>query len=103
MGVQRRATRLETKGKVADFNISKVSLEFDIKQFVKDHFELFTSGRAIARIFHGLHSPKYPSSEWYLVLILGTGIFFGVNSVFITLKGLPEWLAKLSLNTKRKI
>eukprot|EP00842_Homolaphlyctis_polyrhiza_P000376 jgi/Hompol1/1339/HPOL_004683-RA len=44
--------------------LSKMALEISIKEFVKEHHQEFTSGRSIARIFHGLQSPKYTAKEW---------------------------------------
>ena len=41
-----------------------MSLEISIKTFIKEHNQMVTSGRAIARIFHGISSPQYPSNEW---------------------------------------
>ncbi|KAH6571339.1 hypothetical protein BASA62_003924 [Batrachochytrium salamandrivorans] len=44
--------------------LSKMNVEISIKAFVKAHLGEVTSGRAVARIFHGLSSPKYPAKSW---------------------------------------
>ncbi|KAL5035021.1 hypothetical protein BDV3_004500 [Batrachochytrium dendrobatidis] len=44
--------------------LAKINVEISIKSFVKAHLSEVTSGRAVARIFHGLSSPKYPAKIW---------------------------------------
>lgn len=36
-----------------------------IKQFVKINFESVRSGRTLARIFHGISTPKFTAFEWF--------------------------------------
>ncbi|KAJ7562725.1 hypothetical protein O6H91_03G081900 [Diphasiastrum complanatum] len=43
---------------------SSLFLRADIKVFLRSHPDENFSGRAIARIFHGLGSPAYPSANW---------------------------------------
>ncbi|KAI8838092.1 hypothetical protein BC829DRAFT_436345 [Chytridium lagenaria] len=43
----------------------KKSLLVDLQHFITTNVEVITSGRAIAKIFHGISSPKFPSSQWY--------------------------------------
>ena len=45
-------------------NLRKKAMELDVRIFVNQYFELLTTGRSVARIFHGLGSPKFPASEW---------------------------------------
>lgn len=42
-----------------------MAVEIAIKQFVRAHHDEVQSGRTVARIFHGISSPKYPAFEWY--------------------------------------
>jgi ATP-dependent DNA helicase Q4 len=36
----------------------------DIRSFITSHGDLELSGRAIARVFHGIDSPCFPASVW---------------------------------------
>ncbi len=45
-------------------NIHKNAAIIEVKCFVIEHQEMITSGRAVARIFHGLSSPAYPYQRW---------------------------------------
>lgn len=42
----------------------KPTVEVDLKNFVHHNAAMVTSARAVARIFHGIGSPRYPSLEW---------------------------------------
>ncbi|TPX38018.1 hypothetical protein SmJEL517_g00395 [Synchytrium microbalum] len=42
----------------------KKAMELDIRIFVNQNFDLLTTGRCVARIFHGLGSPRFPPLEW---------------------------------------
>ncbi|RUS20545.1 hypothetical protein BC937DRAFT_94980 [Endogone sp. FLAS-F59071] len=43
----------------------KSSLEIDVKVFVNQNADVITAGRTVARIFHGLSSPRFPALDWY--------------------------------------
>ncbi|KAI8608186.1 hypothetical protein BC830DRAFT_1156380 [Chytriomyces sp. MP71] len=43
----------------------KKVLRIDLNDFIVQNAAVLTSGRAIARIFHGISSPKFPAYEWY--------------------------------------
>lgn len=36
----------------------------DIRVFLRNHKEAIRSGRALAKIFHGISSPAYPLQDW---------------------------------------
>jgi hypothetical protein len=42
-----------------------MAVEIAIKQFVRINYDLLDSGRTVARIFHGISTPKYSAFEWY--------------------------------------
>ncbi|TPX44388.1 hypothetical protein SeMB42_g04348 [Synchytrium endobioticum] len=42
----------------------KKAMEFEVRIFVNQHSELLTTGRCVARIMHGLGSPRFPATEW---------------------------------------
>ncbi|KAI8915057.1 hypothetical protein BC831DRAFT_533071 [Entophlyctis helioformis] len=44
--------------------LAKMNVEISIKAFVKENIGHVMSGRAVARIFHGLSSPKFPARDW---------------------------------------
>lgn len=41
-----------------------VDINLDIKLFVRENYSCLQSGRTVARIFHGISSPKYTAYEW---------------------------------------
>ncbi|ORY45202.1 ATP-dependent DNA helicase [Rhizoclosmatium globosum] len=43
----------------------KKILRIDLNDFIVQNAAVITSGRAIARIFHGISSPKFPAYEWF--------------------------------------
>ncbi|TPX43286.1 hypothetical protein CcCBS67573_g10461 [Chytriomyces confervae] len=45
-------------------NKCKKILRIDLTDFIVQNSAVFTSGRAIARIFHGISSPKFPAYDW---------------------------------------
>ncbi len=36
----------------------------DVRQFVMTHSDHVWSGRAVARVFHGIGSPNFPAKQW---------------------------------------
>ncbi|KAI8901459.1 hypothetical protein BC833DRAFT_617614 [Globomyces pollinis-pini] len=42
----------------------QMSIEIAIKQFVRTHLDILDCGDNVARIFHGIPSPKFPAFEW---------------------------------------
>lgn len=40
------------------------NLETELSNFILLHLPQFHSGRAVARVFHGISSPRYPFSDW---------------------------------------
>ncbi|ORX63342.1 hypothetical protein BCR32DRAFT_273462 [Anaeromyces robustus] len=42
-----------------------LAMDVDVKTFILDNIDEIQNGRVVARIFHGLSSPKYPASKWY--------------------------------------
>ncbi|KAG4103258.1 ATP-dependent DNA helicase [Neocallimastix lanati (nom. inval.)] len=41
------------------------AMDVDVKTFILDNIDEIKNGRAVARIFHGISSPKFPASKWY--------------------------------------
>jgi len=39
-------------------------MDVDVKTFILDNIDEIKTGKAVARIFHGISSPKYPASKW---------------------------------------
>jgi len=39
-------------------------MDVDVKTFILDNIDEISYGRAVARIFHGISSPKFPVSKW---------------------------------------
>jgi ATP-dependent DNA helicase Q4 len=42
----------------------EAQLRADVRQFVNTHTDHTWTGRAVARIFHGIQSPNFPAKQW---------------------------------------
>ena len=47
-----------------DTSVNENRVRSDVRQFVCMHTDRSFSGRAVARIFHGISSPCYPAQVW---------------------------------------
>eukprot|EP01135_Chromosphaera_perkinsii_P001976 Nk52_evm23s215 gene=Nk52_evmTU23s215 len=59
-----------------------------ISSFVSKHFECLSAGRNVARIFHGISSPKYSAQDWYSCGVWGK--YRHVDFNFIRTKATQE-------------
>jgi ATP-dependent DNA helicase Q4 len=50
---------------ISDAKQCHLAMDVDVKTFILDNIDEIKNGRAVARIFHGISSPKFPASKWY--------------------------------------
>ena len=61
-GVNLAASNSDSFVKI-DSNLES-QLRAEVRQFVVTHSDHTWSGRAVARIFHGIQSPNFPAKQW---------------------------------------
>lgn len=63
-------TSAPAKGKFRDSQLiedqkkAEMTIDISIKEFIRENSNSFTTGLEVARIFHGLSSPKFPACDW---------------------------------------